>query len=70
MMLFLFGLLECFPYGRAITDETIGRVIQFCFDRAKDVVGKQQTQYIAAAPGSRRAPQGCFLLLLFLKVGY
>ena len=27
--------------SRAITDETIGRVIQFCFDRAKDVVGKQ-----------------------------
>ena len=28
-------------FSWAITDETIGRVIQFCFDRAKDVVGKQ-----------------------------
>ena len=25
-------------FSWAITDETIGRVIQFCFDRAKDVV--------------------------------
>ena len=37
--------LSTSKYGRliswAITDETIGRVIQFCFDRAKDVVGKQ-----------------------------
>lgn len=37
--------LEASKFGRlfswAITDETIGRVIQFCFDRAKDVVGKQ-----------------------------
>ena len=28
-------------FSWAITDETIGKVIQFCFDRAKDVVGKQ-----------------------------
>ena len=37
--------LDASKFGRlfswAITDETIGRVIQFCFDRAKDVVGKQ-----------------------------
>ena len=37
--------LDASRFGRlfswAITDETIGRVIQFCFDRAKDVVGKQ-----------------------------
>lgn len=34
--------LDASRFGRlfswAITDETIGRVIQFCFDRAKDVV--------------------------------
>ena len=34
--------LDASKFGRlfswAITDETIGRVIQFCFDRAKDVV--------------------------------
>ena len=34
--------LNTSKFGRmiswAITDETIGRVIQFCFDRAKDVV--------------------------------
>lgn len=37
--------LDASKFGRmiswAITDETIGKVIQFCFDRAKDVVGKQ-----------------------------
>ena len=37
--------LDASKFGRlfswAITDETIGSVIQFCFDRAKDVVGKQ-----------------------------
>lgn len=37
--------LDGSKFGRlfswAITDETIGKVIQFCFDRAKDVVGKQ-----------------------------
>ena len=37
--------LDASRFGRlfswAITDETIDRVIQFCFDRAKDVVGKQ-----------------------------
>ena len=37
--------LDASKFGRffswAITDETIGRIIQFCFDRAKDVVGKQ-----------------------------
>lgn len=36
--------LDASKFGRmiswAITDETIGKVIQFCFDRAKDVVGK------------------------------
>ena len=34
--------LDASRFGRlfswAITDETIGRVVQFCFDRAKDVV--------------------------------
>ena len=37
--------LDASRFGRlfswAITDETIGKVIQFFFDRAKDVVGKQ-----------------------------
>lgn len=28
-------------FSWAITDETLSRIIQFCFDRAKDVVGKQ-----------------------------
>lgn len=41
----LHAALDASKFGRlfswAITDETIGRVIQFCFDRAKDVVGKQ-----------------------------
>lgn len=37
--------LEASKFGRlfswAITDETLSRIIQFCFDRAKDAVGKQ-----------------------------
>ena len=37
--------LDASKFGRmvswAITDETIGRVIQFCFDRAKAAVSKQ-----------------------------
>ena len=37
--------LSTSKYGRliswAITDETIGKVIQFCFDRAKAAVSKQ-----------------------------
>ena len=37
--------LDASKFGKmiswAITDETIGRVIQFCFDRAKDAVGKK-----------------------------
>ena len=37
--------LNASKFGRmiswAITDETIGKVIQFCFDRAKDAVSKQ-----------------------------
>ena len=37
--------LDASKFGRmiswAITDETIGKVIQFCFDRAKDAVSKQ-----------------------------
>lgn len=37
--------LDASKFGRlfswAITDETIGRVIQFCSDRAKDVVEEQ-----------------------------
>ena len=37
--------LDASKFGRmiswAITDETIGKVIQFCFDRAKAAVSKQ-----------------------------
>lgn len=37
--------LDASKFGRmiswAITDETLSRIIQFCFDRAKDAVSKQ-----------------------------
>ena len=55
--------------SRAITDETIGRVIQFCFDRAKDVVGKQQTPYIAAAPGEPSGSSGLLFVALIPESG-